>query len=490
MRPLRWFDAITVNIYFFGLTTLSQTMTPLVIPLLVQHFVGIDQQNSYYGNLRLWSLMVALIIQSFMGLLSDHSKAKYGRRRPYIFWGTIINILIITAIGFTSNLSGTDGYWLLFILVIFLMIGSNTAQAGAQGLIPDIVQPEARGVFSGVKALFEVPLPLVLVALVIGPLIASDLIWVALISVIAVLLFTMIISMLAPEKKIQENTNKMNWEPLARLIAMTLAFTGVILFAGEFVKRMSSFVRNTNDIVMICVMGLAGFIAMLLTIAIGTITSVRIGTGKSDRSNMSFSWWVVNRLAFLVGATNLASFAVYFFQGRLGLQINEAAEPASKLILYIGICILLMALPSGWLSDKLNPKPLVITSGIIATIGTIILLISTKMVLIFIGGILIGAATGVFYSSNWALGTKLVPKLDAGRYLGISNLAGAGAGAVGAYIGGPIADFLNNSLPDFSGIGYLIIFSIYGGMFLLSCIAATQIKNQINELHASDISNI
>ena len=144
MRPLRWFDAITVNIYFFGLTTLSQTMTPLVIPLLVQHFVGIDQQNSYYGNLRLWSLMVALIVQSFMGLLSDHSKARYGRRRPYIFWGTIINILIITAIGFTSNVSGTDGYWLLFILVIFLMIGSNTAQAGAQGLIPDIVQPEAR----------------------------------------------------------------------------------------------------------------------------------------------------------------------------------------------------------------------------------------------------------------------------------------------------------------------------------------------------------
>ena len=49
-------------------------------------------------------------------------------------------------------------------------------------------------------------------------------------------------------------------------------------------------------------------------------------------------------------------------------------------------------------------------------------------------------ATGLFMTANWALGTDLVPAGEAGRYLGVSNLAGAGAGIVGAGIGGLVAD--------------------------------------------------
>jgi MFS family permease len=66
---------------------------------------------------------------------------------------------------------------------------------------------------------------------------------------------------------------------------------------------------------------------------------------------------------------------------------------------------------------------------------------------------------------SWALGVDLAPKLEAGRYLGISNLAGAGAGIVGAGIGGPLADYFNTFQ---AGLGYQIIFAIYGSLFLLS----------------------
>jgi predicted MFS family arabinose efflux permease len=51
-----------------------------------------------------------------------------------------------------------------------------------------------------------------------------------------------------------------------------------------------------------------------------------------------------------------------------------------------------------------------------------------------------------------------VPKERAGQFLGFSNLAGAGAGAVGAYIGGPIAD----------NMSYVLLMSIYGVMFVLA----------------------
>jgi len=67
----------------------------------------------------------------------------------------------------------------------------------------------------------------------------------------------------------------------------------------------------------------------------------------------------------------------------------------------------------------------------------------------------------------------LVPPAEAGKYLGISNLAGAGAGIVGAGIGGPMADFFNNLQP---GLGYLVIFAVYAGLFLISIAALVKVK--------------
>jgi hypothetical protein len=64
--------------------------------------------------------------------------------------------------------------------------------------------------------------------------------------------------------------------------------------------------------------------------------------------------------------------------------------------------------------------------------------------LVYAAGSLLGLATGLFVTTNWALGTRLVPSAEAGRYLGISNLAGAGAGMIGT---GPGWDILSSSPP-------------------------------------------
>ena len=83
-------------------------------------------------------------------------------------------------------------------------------------------------------------------------------------------------------------------------------------------------------------------------------------------------------------------------------------------------------------------------------------------------GCLLGLSAGLFTTTNWTLGSRLVPAREAGRYLGISNLAGAGAGMIGTGIGGPMADYLNGSRP---GSGYLVIFAGYAILFVLSVVA-------------------
>jgi hypothetical protein len=282
--------------------------------------------------------------------------------------------------------------------------------------------------------------------------------------------------MFVPEERLQQAA-PLDWTSFLRLLLMTGAFTAIILAMGEGVKRIGPLLAGVaSTTALIAAMGTIGLVAIAVTVAIGVWVSVRLSIGSAARRNPSFSWWVTNRLAFLVGTTNLSGFAVYFLQARLALEREKAAGPASQLIMFVGIMILLTALPSGWLADRFGAKRLVAVSGVLAALGTLVALLSPSLVLIYIGGCLIGAATGLFFTANWALGTALVPKEEAGRYLGISNLAGAGAGAVGAYIGGPIADFFTVHVPDMPGLGYVIIFAIYGVLFLLSSVALLGVR--------------
>jgi hypothetical protein len=47
---------------------------------------------------------------------------------------------------------------------------------------------------------------------------------------------------------------------------------------------------------------------------------------------------------------------------------------------------------------------------------------------------------------------------------------------VGAYIGGPIADFITANVTAIPGAGYLLLFAIYAGLFLFSAAAILPVK--------------
>jgi len=471
-RPVKWIDYITINIYWVSLSTVSNTMTPLVIPLLVQQFVGEQVKGEYFGNLRLWTLMVALLVQSLMGMVSDHSTLRWGRRRPFILIGSTFDLAIMAVIEFSAGLTGESGYYVLLFLVILLSVATNTAHAAQQGLIPDLVPSDLRGRFSGVKAVLEVPLPLIIVSFTIAKFISRGEMWAGILVAIGIVALCTAVTMFVPEKRLVSRPEPLNWQPFLRLLLMTGIFTGIILGMGWTVKAVGRFTSGmVTPTGLLVTMGVVGLLAMLVAVGFGVWVSVRVGLGKSVRDNPSYTWWIVNRLAFLVGVTNLASFTVYFLQARLGFVREAAAGPASILTMFVGVFILLTAVPSGWLADRFGHRRLVMIAGFVAAMGTAVALSLPSLPMIYTGGVLIGAATGLFFAANWALGTELVPKNQAGKYLGVSNLAGAGAGAIGAYIGGPIADMVGRQLPSTPEVGYLLLFGIYGAMFLFSILA-------------------
>ena len=475
-RPIRWYDYVTINIYYLGLTTLAQT-NGLIVPLLVQGFVGESQQGAFFGTIRLWTLMVALLAQSVMGMISDHSNFRWGRRRPFILIGTLFNVVFLAAIGFVIGMQGLPGFWFLFIMAILLQISTNTAHSAQQGLIPDLVPEDKRGRFSGVKSVMELPLPLLLVSFTVARVISTGNLTGGIAIAAGILIITMLVTMWVPEQPLREKLDKLDWKPFFRLVLMTALFTTIILGVGRVVNLIGQLIGTYDSpYLLLFIMGITGLFGMLVAVGVGVLICVHISLGKAASQNRSFIMWVINRLAFLVGVINLSTFTLFFIQARLGYVRETAAAPAAILLMIVGICVLFSALPAGWLADRIGHKKMVAFSGGLAALGTLVAILSPNLSIIYLGGSLIGIATGVFYTANWALGTELVPKKEAGRYLGISNLAGAGAGAIGAYIGGPIADYFTLHLPEMVGAGYILLFAIYGMLFLISIGAILLVK--------------
>ncbi len=96
--------------------------------------------------------LVALFVPLVVGALSDRCSSKWGRRRPYIATGTLVNLmgLATMAIGFQRN--SVPVFFLAYVLV---QLGNNIASAAYSGIIPDLIPANQRGAASGYMAVMS-----------------------------------------------------------------------------------------------------------------------------------------------------------------------------------------------------------------------------------------------------------------------------------------------------------------------------------------------
>ncbi len=461
-RRLRWSDHIFININWFSLTLRAQVLGGLLVPLLVQNFVGEGQKGSYFGTIRLWALMVALLAQAMFGLLSDRSRSRWGRRRPFIFAGAVLEVIVIIGLIWIAGLQGLTGYAVLFVAYLISMILANMSQAGTQGLIPDVVPPEKRGITSGVKMLLEIPLPLVVVGLVIAPLVSQGNLTSAIAVTCVVMLAGMGLTMLVREKRLEADLGPLNWKPFASLVLMTVVFIVIVLGLGQIVQWLIAALGNASRFTF----GVIGVVAMFLAVVVGIFASLAVHLDKSVRQDRSFIWWIISRLAALVAINNIAVFLLYFLQEKFNMPAGEAVEMAGLLPMILGGFIILFGLGAGWLSDRFDRRVLTALGSVIGALGVGLIVLGNTLPLMYVAAAIIGLAYALFNVASWALGTDIIPRERAGEFLGLQNLAGAGAGAIGAYIGGTIADHS----------GYVLMMAMFGVMFLLSAVTTLFIR--------------
>jgi Na+/melibiose symporter-like transporter len=408
-------DYIAINVYWFGLAFLWNALHPIVLPALLLRYVPETLKNTYLGGMTFVGLVLAMLIQPLAGGLSDSTHTRWGRRRPWMLFGTLCSLV------FLALMVVVGGLWGLVAGYLLLQLASNAAHGPAQGLIPDLVPAERRGLASGVKNLFDMG-GLVVTSLIAGQLMHDD---------NPTLAFAVIAGVLAVST------------------GLTLMGTRENLTAPAISPSQPG-------------------------------SSLRTLFQVGLQQYPEYRQLLVSRYMILLGIYVVQSFAQYYIRDWLG--ITDAVSVTGNLMATIGVTLTLLVFPAGWLSDRVGRKPLNVAGGALAALGLALLVLAKNVTALYIFGAVIGIATGTFLSVNWALATDLIPRDEGGKYLGLSNLSTAGAGAT-SRLAGPLIDGVNALLAG-RYLGYPVVFLLaavctLAGTILLSRIEVGSVNSEV-----------
>ena len=409
MKHLSLPRLLAITTFGFALTMLSNTLEPAVLGHKVLELAS-DRPNTALGFTTFAGLLVAILVQPIIGVLSDRTRSRWGRRLPYFALGTLLVIGCLLLIALAPDFA------FLVVGVLLIQFASNTVQGPWQALIPDHVPETQRGKASSVKATFDI------LALIVGRLVAGQLVG-----------------------KFSE------WGQVAILAAV-----GVPSLMFIFALIVTAFTaREGAD---------AAVYAPDQTIG----QALKRAFSVDFRAHPAFGWWFANRLLFWAAFIALNTFLLFYAIDVLKLSQDDAQRYIGQLSTVLGVALVCMSIPAGWLSDKFGRKPLVIASGLVACLGTLIILFARDVTFITIAAVIVGVGIGAFLSANWALVTDIVPRNEAARYLGIANIATAGGSALARLLGGTLIDPINAALG--APAGYIALYALAAAFFFLSAI--------------------
>jgi Na+/melibiose symporter-like transporter len=404
-------DYLKITVLGFALAAVANAMHAIILPIRIEDFVGSAQKNTYLGLITFAGLIIAILVQPVAGAISDRAGFHWGRRRPFILIGILAAVIFLLGTGSGGSFAA------LFIFWCLTQVGLNTAQGPFQAFIPDLAPEKKRGLASGVKSFLEI---------------AGG---VALLRVVANLM-----------SNYSTGTNsRWLWLSLGLLGLVMLVMLAITLFTVKEKPGRSGLSFRWSSIL---------------------ADSFRINV----KANSAFVLFLVSRLLFLMALTALQTFALYYFQDVIGF--SNPAGVTADLVTTVGVAMLIVVYPAGRFSDRLGRRPILVVCGLLAALGIALIFFFPVYHLILFAGVLIGIAAGAFFSTNWALATDLVPKAEAARYLGLTNLATAGGAALARLIG-PVIDFFNGRATN---SGYSVLLGACFVFFLLSSLLVWRIK--------------
>ena len=454
----------------------SQVEALLAHSYLQSHAFNQDALNTFINNnkavaLALVStpgLLVALFSNPLFGMLSDRTFGRWGRRRPYIVGGTLLNIAGLLLMALAPNIIT------LMLALCLVQFANNAAAAPFHAYLPDLVNEQQRGLASGLMGLAQ-SMGIVLGAEIVGQLLHINAVQQAtsaagvqhalstysgeLLAAYGAIALEMLLLMLLTVFSVKEPA----WPRQAREVAarasgwftsyrrqigegaLALALVIVVLVGSLLVLQAFglSFDLNgphlpqggtpqaTSDAAQHANIAING--VLLVVMLIVTIWAARLFDFR-PRRDPDFAWVAGTRLLVTLGIQTVQVFLQYYFHDVLGSTNQEALSGQFSAILTVAAA--LTTLFGGWLSTRIGRKRMVYLCGaVMSAVAAIFIplnfLVTSGSVsqdaaanVALVAGAIFGLGYGAYLSVDWALVADVLPSKERfARDMGIWNIA-------------------------------------------------------------------
>ncbi|MBD7958676.1 MFS transporter [Microbacterium sp. Sa4CUA7] len=377
-----WFTLFTLA--WLALWAVQLVPIQLLLPLQLD---TPDDADGWISGV-IWSGIVlaaggvaAIVVGPIAGALSDRTRSRLGRRRPWALGGSWLAAAALVATAFA------EGPWLIGAAWIGVSVGFAAASAAFTALIADQLTTQ-RGAASGAVGSAQA------LGLVVG------------VGVIALLQLDIVTGYLL----------------LAALMAV-VGTAAALLLPDPVVDvppaRGHRAHRPDTD----------------------TATPAHPDSTRTHRfaalRDPDFLWVVSGRLVVNVGNGLGTALLLFFLLYGLRRPAAGAEDDLLLLILVYTVFVVLASVAGGWVSDRTQRRTgIVVASALIQAVAAVLLAVAPAYGTTFIAGALLGVGYGAFTSVGLALATDLLPSdADHARDLGIVNVAANLGQLLGPLIG-------------------------------------------------------
>lgn len=144
-------ELIRLSVYWLGLSSIFAGLTTILAGRLeYDALVEPGAEGRTLFLLTIGGAIIAMLIQPTVGSISDYTTSRWGRRKPYIFIGTVLDLVFLLGIALSQDLLAIAAF------VALLQFSSNLAQGPFQGYVPDLVPAPQVGLASALVGLMQI----------------------------------------------------------------------------------------------------------------------------------------------------------------------------------------------------------------------------------------------------------------------------------------------------------------------------------------------
>jgi MFS family permease len=153
-RPTRLLPVtqlLRLSLYWLGLSAVFAGIGGILTGRLqFDHLVPAGTEGEAYVQMTLVGTLIAIVVQPTVGTISDYTRSRWGRRKPFIVIGSILDVVFLFGIASSNTVLAIAAF------MILLQFSSNFAQGPFQGYVPDLVPAPQVGLASSLVGLFSV----------------------------------------------------------------------------------------------------------------------------------------------------------------------------------------------------------------------------------------------------------------------------------------------------------------------------------------------